>query len=337
MGTLKRQAAKAERYGQIREELREKLRVALASRVALLDAEQTATTGQIAALTVGIDAQVAQVEALDAEHGAGVETGYALDQQIREYASAANQSAVELERIAARTAANADRVAELTARLATGAEELEAARAQLTALSGEREQQRSFLDSANAEADDSRADAVRRQQSALDAVRAVQSREQQAELTRRGAMQLMTRVGQIKNEQGQAEASLAGLERESERLIAESKTAREELATLGLQQGQVRMSFETVSERLKRVEMEISELRLGVEASRTEESETKRRGDQLRGEVASLQGREGSIEGLIRDHSYSTDTVKNIFKIGARQRAEGAGHAGGFSRGGRRV
>jgi chromosome segregation protein len=324
MGTLKRQAAKAERYGQIREELRDKLRVSLASRVALLDAEQAATTEQIAALTVTIDAEVAQVEALDAEHGAGVEAGYALDQQIREYASAANQSAVELERITARTAANADRVAELTARLATGAEELEAARVQLAALTGEREQQRSFLESANAEAGDSRADAERKQQSALEAVRSVQSREQQAELTRRGAMQLMTRVSQIKNEQAQAEASLAGLERESERLIAESKTAREELAALGLQQGQVRMSFETVSERLRRVEMEISELRLGIEASRTEESDTKRRGDQLRGEVASMRGRQSSLEGLIRDHSYSTDTVKNIFKIGAKQRAEGA-------------
>src|ERR1700677_2066724 len=40
MGTLKRQAAKAERYGQIREELRAKLRVVLASRIAQLDADQ---------------------------------------------------------------------------------------------------------------------------------------------------------------------------------------------------------------------------------------------------------------------------------------------------------
>ncbi len=187
-----------------------------------------------------------------------------------------------------------------------------------------RSQQRSFLESANAEAADSREDAQRRQQAAQEAARAVQSREQHAELSRRGAMQLMLRAGQIRNEQAQAEASLAGLERESERLIAESQTAREELAALGLQQGQVRMSFETVSERLKRVELEISELRLSIEASHTEESETKRRGDTLRGEVASLNGRRSSLEGLIRDHSYSTDTVKNIFKVGAKQRVEGA-------------
>ncbi len=82
------------------------------------------------------------------------------------------------------------------------------------------------------------------------------------------------------------------------------------------------MSFESVTERLKRLEMEISELRLSIEASRTEESETKRRGDQLRGEVAGLNGRRSSLEGLIRDHSYSTDTVKNIFRVGAKRRSE---------------
>jgi chromosome segregation protein len=323
MGTLKRQAAKAERYGQIRDELRTKLRVVLASRIAQLDAEQAAAATKIAELTKQIDAHVAEVEAMDAEHTEGVRHGYALDQQIREHAATANQSAVDLERIAARTAANQDRVAELSVRLETGASELEGARAQLATLAGEQEQVRSFLDSANAEAADSRGDAQRKQQSAQEAVRAVQAREQQAELSRRSGMQLMQRVAQVRNEEGQASAALAGLERESERLIAESATAREELATLGLQRGQVKVSFESVTERLRRLEMEISELRLTIEQGRTEESNSKRQGDKLRGEVAGLNGRRNSLEGLIRDHSYSTETVKNIFRATAKRTAPG--------------
>jgi chromosome segregation protein len=319
MGTLKRQAAKAERYGQIRDELRARLRVALASRIALLDAEQAATQARIAELTTAIDAQSVQIEAMDAEHTAGVRHGYTLDGQIREYASVANQSAVELERIAARTAANQDRVAELTARLASGAEDLEAARAQLATLAGEQENHRSFLTTALADATNSREEAQRQQQAAQDAVRAVQAREQQAEQARRNAMQLMQRAGQVRNEEAQAVAALQSLERESDRLIAESATAREELQTLGMQRGQMKMSHESVSERLKRLELEIAELRLAIEASRTEESQTKRRGDQLRGEVASLNGRRSSLEGLIRDHSYSTDTVKNLFRANAKR------------------
>jgi len=322
MGTLKRQAAKAERYGQLREELRTNLRVVLASRLAQLDSEHQAAAHQIASLTVAVDAQVAQIEALDAEHADGVRRGYALDQQVREHAATANQSAVELERIAARTSANQDRVAELSTRLDSGAQELESSRSQLTTYAGEQAQQRAFLDSATGEAEGSRQAAQQQQQAAQEAVRSVQAREQQAEQSRRSSMQLIQRAAQVRNEEAQAEAALAGLDRESERLLAESTTAREELSTLGMQRGQVKLSFESVTDRLKRLEIEISQLRLGIEAGRTAESESKRKGDRLRGEVATLNGRRSSLEGLIRDHSYSTDTVKNIFRASAKRSSQ---------------
>ena len=323
MSTLKRQAAKAERYGQVRDELRSKLRIVLASRILQLDAEQTSATAQIAALTTHVNAQVAGIERMDAEHIEGVRHGYALDQQMREHAATANKSAVDLERITARTSANQDRVAELSVRLEAGAVELEGARGQLATLAGEQEQVRSFLDSANSEAAGSRAEAQAQQQAAQEAIRGVQAREQQTETARRNGMQLMQRVAQVRNEEGQASAALAGLERESERLLAESATAREELSTLGLQRGQIRMSFESVTERLKRIEMEISQLRLGIEEGRMEESNSKRHGDKLRGEVAGIKGRRGSLEGLIRDHSYSTETVKNIFRATAKKMLPG--------------
>ncbi len=153
-------------------------------------------------------------------------------------------------------------------------------------------------------------------------MRAVNMSEQQTEQGRRAAMELLQRAGRIRSEEAQAEAALAGLEQESQRLIAESSRAHEELATLAQQRGQIKMSHEDVSQRVKRLEVEISELRLSIEAARTEESENKRKGDKLRGEVASVNGRRHSLEGLIRDHSYSTDTVKNIFRMGAKKSAE---------------
>ena len=93
---------------------------------------------------------------------------------------------------------------------------------------------------------------------------------------------LMQRAAQIRSEIAQAETALAGLEQEAERLTRESDLAREELATLGLQRGQVKMSFESVTERLQRLEAEIAGLRLDTESRRKQESESKRRGDQLR-------------------------------------------------------
>jgi chromosome segregation protein len=329
MTTLKRQASKAERYGALRDELRTRLRIVLASRMSQLDTEQTVTTEKITALAAQIDAQAATVETMDAEHTEGIRAGYTLDQQIRESGSQANQSAVELERITARTAANTDRIAELTNRLAAGADDLAQAREQLALLAGELEQHRSFLESATAESTGSREAAQSHQAHAQESVRALAAAEQQAEQNRRATMQLVQRTAQTRNEEAQAAAALAGLEREAERLLSESEIARQELETLGLQRGQVKISFESVTERLKRLEAEIAELRLQTEATRGEESQSKRRGDQLRGEVATLTGRRTSLESLIREHSYSTDTVRNIFKTSAyKQNTDGMAAVG---------
>jgi chromosome segregation protein len=324
MVTLKRQAAKAERYGALRDELRTRLRVVLASRMQQLDTEAAAAAAEIARLGAAIDIQAAAIEAMDAEHSEGVRHGYALDQQIREAGARANQSAVELERITARSASNVDRINELTNRIASGADELEGARAQLAQLAGEQEEHRSFLESATSESSSSREAAQAQQAEAQNAVRALTQAEQQLEQNRRSSMQLLQRAGQTRNEEAQASAALAGLEREAERLTAESEVARDELNALGIQRGQVKLSFEDVTERLKALEAEIAGMRSEIEASRQEESQSKRRGDQLRGEQATLIGRRNSLDQLIREHSYSTDTVKNLFRAHSnRTRATG--------------
>lgn len=318
MGVLKRQAAKAERYGALRDELRAKLRVVLASRLTQMDTEQAATQAEISRLAELIDAQAAQLETMDAEHSTGVARGYELDGQIREAGSRANASAVELERITARTASNTDRIADLEQRIASGNDDLEQARTQLEVLAGELESHRSFLESATAESGMSREAAQAQQAQAQEATRSVLAAEAHVENQRRSAMQSMQRAAQANNEITQAEAALASLDRENERLEAESLAARSEFAALDQQREQAKVAFEEVTVRLKHLEAEIVELRHALESKRLEETQSRRRGDELRAQTASLNGRRSSLEALIREHSYSTDTVRNLFRASAK-------------------
>src|ERR1700761_1037450 len=326
MGSLKRQASKAERYGALRDELRGKLRVVIASRLTQMDAEQKATGAEINRLAGLIDSQAAELETMDAEHSAGVSRGYELDGQIREAGSRANSSAVELERASARQHANEERIADLEQRMMTANDDLAGARGQLETLSFEREQHRSFLENATSESNASREAAQAKQSQAHESTRNVLAAEATAENQRRAAMQSMQRAAQANNEIAQAEAALQGLERENERLAAESETARGELESLGAQRGQVAMNFESVTERLKRLEAEIIELRQTLQQKREAETQSRRRGDELRAEMATLMGRRSSLESLIREHSYSTDTVRNLFRANA-QRQHAAGIA----------
>src|SRR5579875_3321749 len=74
------------------------------------------------------------------------------------------------------------------------------------------------------------------------------------------------------------------------------------------------MKFESVTETLKRLEAEIEALRSEIAAKRAAEADAKKRGDQLRAEFATLKGRRDSLDALIREHSYSTDTVRKLFR-----------------------
>jgi chromosome segregation protein len=319
MVTLKRQAAKAERYGALREELRLKLRVVLASRLTQMDAEQAATAAEITRLAALIDTQSADLEAMDSEHSTGVARGYELDGQIRESGARANSSAVELERIAARTTSNADRIADLTDRIDSANTDLAQSRAQMESLAGELENHKSFLENATTESATARQAADAQQELAFAATRNVLAAEATAENERRAAMVAMQRVNQANSEIAQAEASLAGLQQESDRLHGESAAAQTELEQLGRQRGQARLGFEDVTERLKRLEADLNQIRESLTHKRNDEQNSRRRGDELRAELAGLTGRRSSLEALINEHSYSTDTVRDILAANKKQ------------------
>ena len=96
--------------------------------------------------------------------------------------------------------------------------------------------------------------------------------EQGLEASRRATMQLSTLAGQARSQTAQAEESLAVLEREAERLENERNTAKREAEHLGAERGQASLTFESVTEALKRLEGEIETLRAEIAAKRTEES-----------------------------------------------------------------
>ena len=317
MNSLKRQAAKAERFAAVRDELRDRLRVVLASRMAQMDAEQAALEQEIASLSERINGSAAEIGQLEVNQHSLTERGYEFDREGQEVQSRAGNAAVELERATARERANTERVSELEARLSAAAAELEGTRSQLSGIAEERAQQHAFLETAAGEARAFRQKVEASQQEARAAAEEVFTAERQLETTRRHAMHLLTLAGNARSHTSQAEESLAALEREAERLHAEMGQARNEQESLGVESGQVKLRFESAADALKRLEGEIAELRETLQAKRADENAQRARANQLRGEQATIAGRRDSLQSLIRNHSYSTDTVRRLLKPGA--------------------
>jgi chromosome segregation protein len=314
MNSLKRQAAKAERFGALRDELRAKLRVTVASRMARMDAEQIRLDEEVVKLTGQIDESAGQIEAMDAGQHELTGRGYELDRAGQAAQGEANAAAVELERALARERNNGERVAELESRLAGTAAELEQAKAQITGIGEERTQHKLFLENAANESRTFRTQVDGRQTEARGAAERVADAERQMEQARRQAMHLLTLAGTARNQTAQAEESLAALEREAQRLEHEMGQAREEAGNLGAERGQVSLRFEDATGTLKRLEAEIAGLREAMAARRQEEAALRAQANRLRGEQATLAGRRNSLDAVIKNHSYSTETVRKLLK-----------------------
>ncbi|MGA3102651.1 MAG: chromosome segregation protein SMC, partial [Terracidiphilus sp.] len=317
MNSLKRQAAKAERYAAVREELRGRLRVVLASRMATMDADQARLEQEIAALTERINGSAEEIAQQEASQHALTERGYELDREGEAARTKANDAAVELERATARERSNTERVSELDTRIAASGAELEQLRTQMAGIEEERTQQRSFLATAAGEANAFHEKVEARQHEARAAAEEVYTAERDLEGARRQAMHLLTLAGNARNSVVQGEESLAALEREAERLDGEMGQAQIEQENLGVQTGESRQRFDAADATLKRLEEEIAKLRESAQSKRADEGARRALANQMRGDQAAAAGRRDSLNALIRNHGYATDTVRRLLKPGA--------------------
>src|SRR5262249_46106681 len=126
-------------------------------------------------------------------------------------------------------------------------------------------------------------------------------------------------ASELRNQLTQAEERLSHVNREAQRLDIEISTANSQVEAFGGQRGQLALEFETVSQRVGGLATEIAEVRLSLESKRHEESDAKLRLDSLRAEYASALGKKGSLEAVIAEHGYSTESVRRLFQSGSLQ------------------
>ncbi len=319
MNSLKRQASKAERYAKLREEMRAKLRVVLASKFAQMDQESVALEGSLQQLGEEIRLQSESVQQSEAEHSERTQRGYAIETETRQNRDRLSQIAIEGDRGKARIRTNEERCAELIVRLASAETELAQAQNRLAALEEERDGHRRVLDSAAADlADAQREHDLSLQETAHAAINlAMLEGEQEGHRT--SILKAVGSASNLRNQLTQSQERLAGIGREEQRLQSEVATASSQSETFGGQRGQIAMEFESVSERLSGLGAEITSLRETLAAKRANENDTKKHLDSIRAEYATALGKRGSLEAVIAEHGYSTESVRRLFQSGAMQ------------------
>src|SRR5208337_4797657 len=116
LGSLKRQASKARRYSEIREQMRGIVRQMLAGKARELDAEAERLGGRLAELTAAETQQAQSIHEQEAEQDRLNQRIYSLDAEIRQNQNVLNHTALEVDRNENRIAFNQTRGAELAGR-----------------------------------------------------------------------------------------------------------------------------------------------------------------------------------------------------------------------------
>jgi chromosome segregation protein len=319
MNSLKRQANKAERYARLRDEMRAKLRVVLASKFTQMDQESVTLDTQIQQLGEEIRQQSESVQQSEAEHSERTQRGYAIETETRQNRDRLNQIAIEGDRGKARIRTNEERCAELIVRTASAEAELAQAQSRLTALVEERDGHREVLDSAAADLAAAQQELAVSQQEMACAASNLKMLEEEQESHRAAILEAVGGASNLRNQLTQSEERLAGIGREEHRLRAEIATASSQSETFGGQRGQIALEFESVSQRASGLTAEIANLREALDSRRSAENDTKKHLDSIRSEYATALGKKGSLEAVIAEHGYSTESVRRLFQSGAMQ------------------
>ncbi len=319
MNSLKRQASKAERYARLRDEMKAKLKVVLASKLAQLAREAAALEAELQALAADMAVRGEAAEHMEAAQSEARNRGYVIETELRQNSERGSAITVEIDRSLAQQRHNEERCSELALRAEVGEADLGRAEAQMGALTAELEVNRSVLATAAADEAAGKAETAARQQEVAHAATALTEIEQRQDQFRVEIMEVATAASEVRNQITQAEEHRAALDREATRLEREIAAATTQMETSGGRRRQLTMEFESASQRVSWLSLQIEGTRKEIEATRAEEAECKRRVDTLRAEFATALGKKASLDSVIAEHGYSTESVKRLFQSGVMQ------------------
>jgi chromosome segregation protein len=323
LASLKRQASKARRYAEMRDQMRGLLRQVLASKAGELDAEAERLARLVGDVAASETQHARSVAELEAEQERLDRRVYELDAERRQGQNAIGQAALEVDRAENRIVFNRQRGAELHGREEQLASEHQQAAAQVAALHSRAAEQEKIV--ANLRAEMARLEMLLAglAERSADLDREAQTAELRvAELAREMSVgdQTLTR---LQGEQAQAEQALAHhagalerLEGSEQQLIEESLHYRERSHV-----AEVRWQAATEQARSAELSVEAAQARLG--GLREAQQEQAARCEALRGELAAARARRQTLEQVLNDRSYTAEAVQRLFA----SNAEGRSHA----------
>ena len=313
LGSLKRQASKARRYTEIREQMRGMLRQVFASKARELDREAERIEGILRDLAAS-EAQLGEmVTQLESEHERLSTRIYELDGELRQNQNLIGQAGLELDRSENRIVFNRQRGDELEARSRQFTADLEQLAAQAAQLESRARDHQSAQEAIVAET----AQLELVVQSIADEAAGLESRsaatETRIQELRDATSRLTDDLTRLHGEQAQAEQALVhhleavgrGEQREHQ-LLEESLVHRERAHAAEL-------NWRTSVERAQGLESAVRETQSRIAELRGRQQDASAQVNQSRANLADVRARRSTLDQILNDRSYTAEAVQKLF------------------------
>jgi chromosome segregation protein len=313
LGSLKRQAAKARRYSEIRDQMRGIVRQMLAGKARELDGEAERIGKQLAELTAAEAHHAQEIQQKEGEQDSLNQRIYTLDAELRQNQNHLNLTALEVDRSENRIAFNRQRTEELAGRHGQIAGEMaEAAGRAAEWDSRNAAQQQSVI----ALRDESGVITERvKELTARAESRGAQIRawELRIQALRASASEAGESLLRLHGEQKRAEealvhqsAALQKQEANEAELLESSIKVRDDAERAALE-------FEAANGQLSGLVVKAAELQSSIGTLRQERERMSAEADALRESVVGVRARHATLTQILNDRSYTADAVQKLF------------------------
>jgi chromosome segregation protein len=321
VNSLKRQAAKAKRYTELKEELDSRLRTLLGVRFRALDEEVRTGILALEEASAALQNLTVQVAASEAERGRIQEVCYGLEARLTETRKRLSEIKLAHERTRGKLESQVRESAAIEQRMTRGEEETRDLETRIQSCDAERNTLRETVATLEEAIGTSRAQLIEKNHSRDALQNRLREQEKTIEANRMAALRLLGEASSLKNQLAQIDEYLAGVDREKNRVEKEEQLASQEVERLA----EARKSLEvSISERQLELEAATGERRQTEEtlsAQRARSTQMRAALDGLRGDCSRLRARKESLENVISHHSYTTDAVKRLFNAAEQQQA----------------
>jgi chromosome segregation protein len=318
LGTLKRQAAKARRYSEIRDQMRGIVRQMLAGKARELDAEAERVGARLAELTAAENQHAQAIHEQEAEQDRLSQRIYTLDAEIRQNQNVLNHTALEVDRSENRITFNQTRIAELAGRNQQLSAERDTLNGQALEWEFRNGAQQQAVESVRTET--SSAKAHLEELTTRAALRAVQisGSETRLEALRRAASDASEDLFRLHGEQKRAEEALVhqndALHKHEARetaVLEASIRVRDDAETAAQEWQSSSNQVAALQQKAREVQVRVMELKNKREA-------ISREAEALRNSLAGVSARHSTLTQILNDHSYTGESVQKLFAANER-------------------